>query len=132
MFTIRGPVSDGKHILFPKLSDVPLTNISPSPPPEEISQLSIYEPTDLELLSAATSPESLIGTWTHNLLTLAWIPWRNDDDLYGMQTLDPEEESRLADPEKWRQELIACNGPTTINDLEGYVFLSPLTPSTIN
>lgn len=44
-----------------------------------------------------------------------------------MQTLDEEEESRLADPEKWRQELIARNDPTTLNDLDGYVlFRHPL------
>jgi hypothetical protein len=100
--------------------------------PGKLSELSIYQPTSHELLAAATSPEALIGTWTRNLLTLAWIPWRNDDDLYGMQTLDEEEESRLADPEKWRQELIATTGPTTLNDLDGYVNVSPLTSSTIN
>jgi hypothetical protein len=41
-----------------------------------------------------------------------------------MQTPDEEEESQLADPEKWRQELIATTGPMTLNDLDGYVFVS--------
>lgn len=90
--------------------------------PEKISELSIYEPTEHELEAAATSPDALIGAWTRNLRSLAWIPWRDNDELWGIQTLDEEEESRLGDPGQWRQELVAHNGPTTLNDLDGYVF----------
>lgn len=71
----------------------------------------------------ATSPDALIGAWARNLRTFAWIPWRDDDKLWGMQTLSEEEESRLSDPEKLRQELIERTGPTTVVDFDGYVAL---------
>jgi hypothetical protein len=34
-----------------------------------------------------------------------------------------EEEAWLSDPEKRRQELIERTGPTTLNDLDGYITL---------
>ena len=67
------------------------------------------------------TPDALIGAWTRNLRSLAWIPWRDDEELWGMQTLHEDEESWLADPEKWRRVLIERTGPTILNDLDGYV-----------
>ncbi|GAB7327791.1 hypothetical protein MBLNU13_g11595t2 [Cladosporium sp. NU13] len=101
-------------------SDVPVTD--PSFPLEKLSELSSYEPTEHELAAAAVTPEDLIGVWARNLLTLAWVSWRDDEELSGMQMLDDEDESWLADPENWRQELIARNGPMTLNDLDGQPF----------
>ena len=76
--------------LFLESSDVPVPN-SPCPV-GEISELSIHQPTEHELEAAATSPDALIGVWTRNLRALSWMPWRDNDELWGIQTLDEEEE----------------------------------------
>jgi hypothetical protein len=84
----------------------------------------MYEPTEHELQAVATSPDALVGVWARNLSSFAWIPWRDDDELWGMQTLSEEEEAWVSDPEKLRQELRESTGPTTLVDLDGYVALS--------
>jgi hypothetical protein len=66
----------------------------------------------------------MVGVWARNLRSFAWIPWRDDDELWGMQTILEEEEAWLSDPEKLRQELIESTGPTMLVDLDGYVALS--------
>lgn len=67
--------------------------------------MSPCEPTECEFASTATSTEALVGAGVEKLRTLDRTPWRNDDDLFGMEHLTEEEEACLADPEKYRQEL---------------------------
>lgn len=60
----------------------------------------------------------------HKLHTLAWIPWRDDENLYGLEFLSDEEEEWLLDEEAHRRDLVAPTGPTTLVDFEGYVACS--------
>lgn len=87
----------------------------------KIADLPIYEPTEEEFEAAATSPDALIAPWVLNLRALTWVPWRNDDNLWGMDWLTEGFEAWLADPERLRQESEARTGPTTIFDAEGRV-----------
>jgi hypothetical protein len=86
-----------------------------------MAELSIYEPTVPELEAAEVSPDALIGVWAENLRTLDWIPWRDDETIWGIDYLPAETEARLSDPEKHRQGLIESTGPCELVDHEGYV-----------
>ena len=72
-----------------------------------IAELSVYGPTVRDLEAASTPIDEVLGSWIHNLQTLAWIPWRDEDRFLGME-IPPssEQESCLKEPDKRRLELL--------------------------